>query len=111
MVLTDKRFGAEIVTAKGKVYKFDSIECMHGFEKSEAAKLGEDYSRFLVDTTNNGELIPADKAFITHDPHLHSPMGKGLLVSGSESALKTFAGSQAPGPIEPWSAFKQSLDK
>ncbi|MDX1911017.1 MAG: hypothetical protein SFV22_06010, partial [Saprospiraceae bacterium] len=30
MTLTDRRFGAEIVTKKGKVYKFDDLNCLMG---------------------------------------------------------------------------------
>jgi copper chaperone NosL len=28
MSIVDQRFGSEIVTQKGKVYKFDAVECM-----------------------------------------------------------------------------------
>jgi len=28
MIIADPRFGAEVITKTGKVYKFDSVECM-----------------------------------------------------------------------------------
>ncbi len=31
MQISDNRYGAELVTDKGKVYKFDSIECLIEF--------------------------------------------------------------------------------
>ena len=31
MTLVDKKFGAEVVTKKGKVYKFDDLNCMIKF--------------------------------------------------------------------------------
>jgi copper chaperone NosL len=34
MILMDERFGAEIVTKKGKIYKFDDLNCMIGFINS-----------------------------------------------------------------------------
>jgi len=33
MTIMDKRFSAELITAKGKVFKFDAAECMAGFLK------------------------------------------------------------------------------
>lgn len=36
MTLMDKRFGAEIVTDKGKVYKFDDLNCLVNFMKAGA---------------------------------------------------------------------------
>ncbi|HEY3387683.1 MAG TPA: hypothetical protein VGK46_14315, partial [Saprospiraceae bacterium] len=35
MTLMDKKFGAELVTAKGKVYKFDDVNCMVNFINSD----------------------------------------------------------------------------
>ena len=31
MTLMDKKFGGELVTGKGKVYKFDDVNCMINF--------------------------------------------------------------------------------
>ena len=31
MMVMDKRYGAELVTDKGKIYFFDSIECLVGY--------------------------------------------------------------------------------
>ncbi len=40
MTISDARFGAEIVTTKGKIYKFDDVKCMQGFiDQDKSIKL------------------------------------------------------------------------
>ena len=39
MTITDSRFVAEIVTAKGKALKFDAIECMVSYLKDHKKEL------------------------------------------------------------------------
>ena len=34
MTISDPQFGGEIITTKGKVYKFDDLHCMKGFLKA-----------------------------------------------------------------------------
>ena len=36
MGVADNRFGAELITKKGKIYKFDDIHCLIGFIKEKA---------------------------------------------------------------------------
>ncbi len=31
MLITDNKYGAELITTKGKIYKFDSMECLVEF--------------------------------------------------------------------------------
>lgn len=109
MLIIDKRFGAEIVTAKGKVFKFDSIECMHNFEIAEHEKLGADFIRYLVNTDKQGELMPTENAYICEDPKIHSPMGKGYLTADSEEKLKLLSGKSCP--IFRWNELANKLGK
>ena len=87
MIITDKRFGGEIVASKGKIYKFDSLECMHNFSRAHKDTLGDTFTEYIADTTHDGELIPAKDAKIYEDPNLRSPMGKGYLTSISIDLL------------------------
>src|SRR5690606_30570495 len=41
MTIADNRYGAELVTQKGKVYKFDAVECLTAYEESDSE---EDYA-------------------------------------------------------------------
>jgi len=76
MTIVDKLHAAEIVTKKGKVYKFDATECMINFLEefdSSTVKLylSNNYS-------NPEELIDATKATFLISKNVPSPMGANL---------------------------------
>lgn len=77
MTITDKRFGGELVSSKGKVYKFDSLECLNEYMNLHS----DDYKIYVVDSENAGNLIEADKAQFEIRSELRSPMGQGILAS------------------------------
>jgi copper chaperone NosL len=80
MIVMDKRYGAELVTDKGKIYKFDSVECLVGYIDNK--KLNEkDYSSAWVGNYSNpGNLIDAGKAIYLKNDELRSPMGLNVLA-------------------------------
>jgi len=75
MTIVDKRFGGELVTSKGKVYKFDSLDCLDSFYH----RANESFAYVLfVDYNQPGTLIPAKDAYLLFSSELHSPMGEGV---------------------------------
>jgi len=89
MTIMDKRFAAELITAKGKVFKFDAAECMAGFLKENPAITTDAKSVFLVnDFTKPGQFTDARKSFFLRDSSLSSPMGGNLAAFISRSAAE-----------------------
>ena len=84
MIISDNRFGAEIITDKRKVYKFDSIESMIAF-KLESLKDEPLHSLWVTDFANPGAFIAAEEAYYLKADTIHSPMGLGLLAFASEA--------------------------
>lgn len=84
MTITDKRFGGELVTPKGKIYKFDSLECLRSYQKTHKE---QSFDVFVVDATQDGGLIAAAAAKFILKEKLRSPMGRGVLAGPSEEAL------------------------
>ena len=76
MTIVDKIHAAEIVTKKGKVYKFDATECMVNFiEEFDASQV----ELFLSnDYTKPEALIDATKATFLISKNVPSPMGAFL---------------------------------
>lgn len=74
MTLTDKRFGAELITQKGKVYKFDDINCLTGFMRAGFVPEKQVAKVFIVDFARAGEFVVAQQAFYLHNEALRSPM-------------------------------------
>ena len=76
MTIVDKVHAAEIVTTKGKIYKFDATECMinfiDDFDSTEIALyLSNNYTEPEV-------LIDATKATFLISENISSPMGAYL---------------------------------
>lgn len=79
MTIMDKHFSAELITAKGKIFKFDATECMRSFLKENSAIANDAKSIFLVsDFTHPGQFADARKCFFLRDNSMPSPMGGNL---------------------------------
>ena len=101
MTIMDKRYGTEIVTAKGKVYKFDSVECMVEFLKGDKIK-NEDVKLVLVTPFNHPEqLVDAATSQVLHCRNLPSPMGMYLSAFKDEAEAAPFK-DQFGGELFTW---------
>lgn len=108
MTIMDKKFAAEIVTAKGKVYKFDSAECMAGYLAGNAALASDAKSLLLVTYYDHpGVFQDARKSVFLEDPLIQSPMGGNLAVFNSEASAKAFE-KDNKGAFLSWSELLRS---
>lgn len=81
MTIVDRQHAAEIVTKKGKPFKFDAIECMMNHLKDIDVSTVE---LFLVnDFLDPGELIDAKEATFLISKDIPSPMGEYLSAFSS----------------------------
>ncbi|HVX41021.1 MAG TPA: nitrous oxide reductase accessory protein NosL, partial [Gemmatimonadaceae bacterium] len=101
MQISDPRFGAEIVTKKGRPIKFDSIECLVSYYK-QAAAASDVASVWVSDFLHPGTLIDASTArFVDLGPG-RAPLGRGwaAIASGSDAAA---LGITDPAAVKRWS--------
>lgn len=87
MVISDSRFGGELVTEKGKVFKFDSLECLLRFNDLHAA---EKMTAYVVNSSTPNQFVKAQEAVFLHDKKLRSPMGQGILSGPNAASLQQF---------------------
>jgi copper chaperone NosL len=88
MTISDARFGGEILTKKGKVFKFDDMHCLLEFQKSNTIKKEDVKDIYLVSFNKPHDFIEASKAFLYKSDELRSPMGGNTASFISESELK-----------------------
>jgi copper chaperone NosL len=93
MMISDKRFGAELVTQKGKITKYDAIECL----VEVVSKKGEqEYKHIMVTHFDNPSILQDAKTSIfLIEPTRPSPMGANLSAYDSRDKLADFEGSSA----------------
>lgn len=102
MTIMEKRFGAELITSKGKIYKFDSIECLIGYIHQFPLNEYPVKSLLVIDHSNPGEFIEAEKAFYLHSEKLPSPMGANLTAVQNQKTIEEYSATYG-GEIWTWS--------
>ncbi len=87
MNIVDKQYAAQIVTQKGKVFKYDAAECMVRDIKSRDEN---SIALFLItDYANPGKLVDATQSTYLISEALPSPMGANLSgFEHKENAIK-----------------------
>lgn len=84
MTIIDKQHGSELVTGKGKVFKFDSVECLLNYRNELDGEAGAMY--LCNHYTAPGELIFVEEASFLISEGIPSPMGAYLTAFESEEA-------------------------
>lgn len=74
MVISDQQFASQMVSDKGKAYKFDAVECMAAFAIQNEGKTDESVF-YVSDYQNPDEWIPLEEAEIYQSEEVRSPMG------------------------------------
>ena len=78
MIISERGYGAELVTQKGKVYKFDTIECLTAYILQQQAEPERIHSMWAVNFNGTDRLLDVTKSIFLHSDRLHSPMGLNL---------------------------------
>ncbi|XVJ65951.1 MAG: hypothetical protein HEQ40_07235 [Lacibacter sp.] len=90
MIISDRSFGAELITDKGKVYKFDDAHCIISFLKSNFLEQNEIVQVYIVDYAQKEKLIPAETAFLLQSDRIRGPMAGNVAAFETEAAMKPF---------------------
>lgn len=88
MGVADNRFGAEIITKKGKIYKFDDIHCLLGFMKANTVPQKEQKSIVFIDFEAPHGFIESENIFLLKSGGLRSPMGSNIAAFKTLVQLK-----------------------
>lgn len=88
MTLMDPKFGAELVTQKGKTYVFDDLICLHKFLKQGMVKEEEIALKVVVAYDQKDQLIDLNKAWFRTAPDMNSPMGSHTAGFGTREAAE-----------------------
>ena len=91
MTIVDPKFGAEILTKKGKAYKFDDTHCIAAYLERRGVELSNIYHVFFVDYNGNNELVDVDSAEFVVSSRLKSPMGGAAAFRNLAEAKKKSA--------------------
>ena len=107
MTLMDEKFGCELVTQKGKVFKFDDLICMRRFLHSGTVATKDIKQLVVVNYEKKGDWLAVEKAYFLVATHIQSPMGSNTSAfSTREAALRNNTGGA--GVLKSWGELEKT---
>lgn len=108
MTIMDAKFGGEVITTKGKIYKFDDAHCMAHFLKTTGLKNSDISQTVFVDYENNGNFLDAKSLYFVVSPQLKSPMNSNAAAFINKATADKIA-LQTSGNVTSWEALRKTL--
>ncbi|MBS1764042.1 MAG: nitrous oxide reductase accessory protein NosL [Bacteroidetes bacterium] len=84
MPVADTRFGAELITNKGRIYKFDDINCMILWKNQPENKDLKFNNVLVVNYFDKTDLLEAANAIFIKSADIRTPMNSGFAAFKSE---------------------------
>lgn len=108
MTIVDQQHAAQIVTKKGRNYKYDAIECM--VNSLPRWKTEDIHAYKVTDYSSPGKMIDAASAHYLIAEHIPSPMGAFLSGFESESVRNQHSKSEEDQTLN-WPELQASIAK
>jgi copper chaperone NosL len=106
MTISDNRYGAELITRKGKVYKFDDSHCLLSFIQSKTVEKKDISAVYFTDFTGKHTLIKAGEVFLLQSDFFSGPMNGNMAAFSNTDSMKKMA-QQYKGNVVTWKQLNQ----
>lgn len=104
MTIMSPQFGAEIITKKGKVYKFDDMHCLISALKKGSIKQEEIAQNLVINYQKENDFLNAETATYVVSDQIHSPMNSNAAALGNEQAASELH-KTVKGQVMNWQAL------
>ena len=101
MTITDPKYGAEILTKKGKVYKFDDMHCLLSFQQTKTVESAQVKEIYVADFTGTHALIKVNESFLLQGDEIRGPMNGNIIAFKDKDSMKKMA-TQLNGAAISW---------
>ena len=101
MTISDARFGAELVTKKGKVYKFDDTHCILDYLQTKEIESANIKNIYISNYAGNHQLIDVKNALLLKAAELRSPMAGNIAAFDAQDSLAVVQ-KRFPGTVVAW---------
>jgi copper chaperone NosL len=109
MVIMDPKFGAELVTKKGKVFKLDDVNCLFSFQEENRIADQDAAHLLVVDFGQPETLIDVNSAFFIFSGQIRSPMASGLAAFSDATLMEKYY-AEWGGEKLSWSGVKKLFE-
>lgn len=101
MTIMDDKFGGEIITKKGKIYKFDDALCVANFRKGDAINIADIAQTLFIDYESKRTFLDVKSLYFVVSPTLKSPMNSNAAAFTNKTTADRFA-AQNSGKVKSW---------
>ncbi|MBN8686827.1 MAG: nitrous oxide reductase accessory protein NosL [Chitinophagales bacterium] len=108
MTIMDPKFGAELITDKGKVYKFDDVICLQHFIKSGEVKQENIRQQLVINFEKENDFLAISQAGFLVSPGIKSPMGSQAAAFSTREAAEKY-NSTLQGELLSWKELSGKL--
>jgi len=102
MTIMDPKFGAEIITKKGKIFKFDDAHCIVNFIKSGKVKQLDIKQTLFIDYNHSDKFLTAESSSFVVSAQLKSPMNSNAAAFPTRDEAEQVA-QKTGGEVRSWS--------
>ena len=107
MTIVDPKWGAELVTNTGKIFKYDVVECMILHKKTlDQSKI---HSIWTIDFLQNDKFIKAEDAIYVRSQEFNSPMGLNAVSLSNKDGIPKLNLKSNPSIIK-WKELLNLVD-
>ena len=87
----EPQFASEILTKKGRAYKFDDVHCLRNFLKKGTVASADIAHTYCIDFNDKKTFIPAEAASFVTSEQIKSPMNGNTAAFGTKAAAEQTA--------------------
>ena len=109
MTIIEPQFASEIITKKGKIYKFDDVHCISHFIHTSKIKKEDIGKIVFVAFDNNDQFVDASTASFVFSSQLKSPMNGNTIAFAKQEAAQKKA-NETKGVIRNWNEIVNSRE-
>lgn len=106
MTISDVRYGAEVVTKKGKLYKFDDMHCLLNFLRSGMIDKEQVKDVYFTNYSGSHQLINVKEALLLKADELRSPMGGNVAAFDNKDSMYAVM-KKYPGNTTNWNELNK----
>lgn len=108
MTIMDPKFGGEIITKKGRTFKFDDAHCLANFIKKGNIKEADIAQTLFINYNRANSFLDAATISFVVSNQLKSPMNSNAAAFSSKTVAEQKA-TETNGTIKNWPELRSSL--
>jgi copper chaperone NosL len=106
----DPKFGGEILSKKGKAFKFDDAHCIAAFMERRGIEMKNIKKTLLLDYTTKDKWLNIDTAYFAVSSKMKSPMGSNAAAFPTEEEAEKKV-QELGGKVTNWATLYNILIK